>query len=846
MKTHTKLLLLFLLSTVSVWADTTPVENLLNRIGGTGTSDKILTSVVAGTDSKDYFTITSEAGKPKIIGNNYLSVATGIHWYLKYYANVTWTWNQLTTDLSAVTLPMPTTAETHNTNLKYRYYLNYCTYSYSMAFWDWDRWQKEIDWMALHGVNMPLALTGTEVVWYNVLTKKLGYSAADANKFVAGSGFQAWFLMNNLEGWGGPNPDNWYAQQETLQKQIVARMRELNMQPVLPGYSGMVPSNIKTKLGWNFIDAGTWCNFQRPGFLDPSDTRFNEMAQYYYDEMKALYGTSPYYSMDPFHEGGIPAGVNVKNAYQAVYNAMINYSDAATTPQWVIQSWNSNPVQAALDALEPGTLIVLDLFSDGTDKWRTRNSYKRTDGKAHEFVYCMLHNFGGRTGLHGRLDHTIEDFYAAKTQYPSTMLGVGATMEGIETNPILYEALYELPWRATRAATTDWVNGYVQARYGSAPDAAKEAWQLLLRSVYACKTPQQGTSESLLCARPSLTANKVSTWSTAAIYWDVNDIRDAAALLLSQSEVLSGSNYEYDVVDVVRQVLADYANGLLKRINAAGTTDNKCPRNALSDKFLQVILNQDKLMNTTPDFMVGTWINGARNLGTTDAEKNLYEKNARLQITTWGPETAANGGGLHDYSNREWGGLLKDYYYPRWKTFFDYLRNGGTAPNSTTFFNMEWAWATAPTTDNPYPTTAQGDPIAIAKEVFASIYMTITAEGATTEQALAPTEGSLALNQWVTAYRGNTLKISLPAQPLTKLYIDFDGNGAYSANEKFDATVANTKAMFTVPIPANVTPGDKSFLLLTDVVDGSIAANTTPLCGLKLNGSIIVMDETHR
>lgn len=24
--------------------------------------------------------------------------------------------------------------------------------------------------------------------------------------------------MNNLEGWGGPNPDSWYEQQEALQK----------------------------------------------------------------------------------------------------------------------------------------------------------------------------------------------------------------------------------------------------------------------------------------------------------------------------------------------------------------------------------------------------------------------------------------------------------------------------------------------------------------------------------------------------------------------------------------------------------------------------------------------------
>lgn len=32
--------------------------------------------------------------------------------------------------------------------------------SYSMAYWDWDRWEAEIDWMALQGINLPLAFTG--------------------------------------------------------------------------------------------------------------------------------------------------------------------------------------------------------------------------------------------------------------------------------------------------------------------------------------------------------------------------------------------------------------------------------------------------------------------------------------------------------------------------------------------------------------------------------------------------------------------------------------------------------------------------------------------------------------
>ena len=41
-----------------------------------------------------------------------------------------------------------------------RYYQNVCTASYSMVWWDKARWEREIDWMALNGINAPLTFTG--------------------------------------------------------------------------------------------------------------------------------------------------------------------------------------------------------------------------------------------------------------------------------------------------------------------------------------------------------------------------------------------------------------------------------------------------------------------------------------------------------------------------------------------------------------------------------------------------------------------------------------------------------------------------------------------------------------
>ena len=84
---------------------------------------------------------------------------------------------------------------------------------------------------------------------------------------------------------------------------------------------------------------------------------------------------------------------------------------------------------------------------------------------------------------------------------------------------------------------------------------------------------------------------------------------------------------------------------------------------------MNILLAQDRLLGTRSEFRVGRWIEQARNLGTTPEEKDLYEWNARVQITTWGNRVCANDGGLRDYAHKEWNGLLKDFYYKRWANF---------------------------------------------------------------------------------------------------------------------------------------------------------------------------------
>lgn len=670
----------------------TPIEGLLERIDK-GSSKKF---VIEHKKSEiDFFELDQKGDKVVIRGNNYVNIACGLNWYLKYHVGVHLCWNNMQAKLPEV-LPKVKKKERYETEMKYRYDFNYCTFSYTMAFWDWKRWEKEIDWMALHGINLPLAMVGTDGVWYNVL-KKLGYTKDEINEFIAGPGFQAWWLMNNLEGWGGPNPDSWYKQQILLQKQIVKRMREYGIEPVFPGYSGMVPHNAKEKLGLNASDPGLWNGYHRPAFLQPTDPRFQEIASLYYNETNKLYGKANYYSMDPFHEGGSVAGVDLNAAGKAIMQAMKKNNPKAT---WIAQAWQANPRPQMIEQLKAGDLIVLDLFAESRPQWGDPEStwYRESGFGQHDWLYCMLLNYGGNVGLHGKMKHLIDEFYKAKeSSFGKTLKGVGITMEGSENNPVMYELLTELPWRPIHFDKDQWLKDYTIARYGKSNQTVQNAWILLSNSIYNCpaKSTQQGTHESIFCARPSEHPYQVSSWSEMQDYYDPEDVIQAAEMMLSVADLFVGNNnFEYDLIDIVRQAIAEKGRLVEKVIEAAFTAKDKQLYKVSSDRFLELLLLQDDLLGLRKEFMLGNWLEQAKQKGLTEQEKNLYEWNARVQITTWGNRIASDDGGLRDYAHREWNGLLKDFYYNRWKLWFDYQYQllEGNNPPKIDYYSIEEKW----------------------------------------------------------------------------------------------------------------------------------------------------------
>lgn len=513
------------------------------------------------------------------------------------------------------TLPPVGRKERRNTKTVYRYDFNYCTFSYTMAFWDWKRWEQEIDWMALHGINLALALVGT---------------------------------------------DAWYEDRISLQKKILKRMREYGIHPVLPGYAGMLPHNAAEKIGVNVANPGTWNGYNR----------------------------------------------------RAV---------------WVVQAWGANPRPRMIENIPRGDLLVLDLYSESRPQWGDpQSAWHRKNGfDGHSWLYCMLLNYGGNVGLHGKMQHVIDAYYrAAASPFGSTLTGVGMTMEGSENNPVMYELLCELPWRPSAFSKDEWLKGYIAARYGRCTPRLTEAWKLLGNSIYNCppRSTQQGTHESVFCARPSLKVYQVSTWSEMSDYYRPADVLRAARLFLEEADGFKGNdNFEYDLIDITRQAVAEKGRLVYKVIRAAYEAQDKPLLRLASDRFLELLLLQDRLLATRPEFKAGRWIAQARSIGRTPQEKDWIEWNARVQITTWGNRTASEGGGLHDYAHKEWNGLLRDFYYPRWKTWLDRLNTlpDGDPAAAIDYYALDEPWTLQ---HNFYSPHKEGDCVEAAKEAAQHLY----------------------------------------------------------------------------------------------------------------------------
>jgi alpha-N-acetylglucosaminidase len=671
-------------------------------------------ALVPSRDGHERYRISNGGGRIRVEGTTPSAVLFGVNWYLKYLAGV-----QISPDGDRVPtgrFALPRRPVEGDTPYPIRYALNENVDGYTTPYWDWPRWQREIDVLALSGINAVLVERGTDSVLYDTF-RDFGHGDEEIRGWITEPAHQNWQLMGNLCCFDGPISAELLKKRAESAKRIVERLRELGITPVLPGFYGIVPADFARKFpAAHVVPQGDWAGFTRPGWLDPRDPIFAKLAEAFYRHQRDLFGDSSVYDMEVFQEGGESGDVPVPEAARDVQQALDRAHPGA---RWMMLAWQGNPRQDLLSGVDRAKLLVVDIDHD-----RIAHDDRMTDFQGAPFLYGGLWEFGGRTTFGAALG-TIAERLPRLGRTNANMIGSALFTEGMDTNPFAYDLFTELAWRRQPVDLERWTADYVRRRYGAADPHAIAAWQILRKTAYDLKVDEtvlnserDAAAENLFDAQPSLTARMASNWSPEGLRYDGALFDHALPELLAIApELRASETYRYDLVDVARQTLANEARRMLPAIKAAYESKERGRFETLAARWLKMMALEDRLLASDRFFLVGSWLAPVASWASSPEEARRLDYDARSILTTWGDRKASEEGPLHDYGNKDWAGLTRDYYRLRWETYFhaldSELRTGVKAP-PIDWFALGEAWNRG---TQPYPDQPTGSPYAAARRI---------------------------------------------------------------------------------------------------------------------------------
>ena len=691
--------------------DTKPAEKSLKRVLPRHYKQIEFLAVQKDENGNDYFRITGKPGKIQILGTSPAVLLTGFNWYLKYTAkgNITWNGEQLNLPK---TLPAPETEIIKTANVPHRFALNDTDDGYTGAYRNWKDWERTIDVLALQGVNEVLVTVGQEAVYYDTF-KQFGYSSEELLSWIPQPSHQPWWLLQNMGGFGGSVTEDLIDERAKLGKKIADRLRELGMTPVFPGYFGTVPLDfVEKNPQGRVIPQGDWISgFTRPDWIDPRNELFPKIAETFYKKQEERFGKTSMFKMDLLHEGGKPGDVPIPDAAKAVESALQKANPGAI---WTILGWQNNPSKDIISSLDKDKLLILDGLSDRYSNLNRESTWPDTP-----YAFGSIWNFGGHTTIGANMSVWNDKYWEWKNKAGSNLSGIAMIPEGSDNNPVAFDFLTEMAWQEGPVNMDIWFAKWSERRYGKADDHAQAAWKTLQDTAY--NMPADGWSEAqdgLFAAQPSLSVDTAAAWSPSSERYNTQQFNQSLSEILKVApELRKSSAYQYDLMDITRQVLSNQSRVLLPKIKAAYDAKDEKLFTEYTTKWLEWMKLLDEVVSTNEQTILGPWLEKAKSWASDKEEAARLEYDARSIITVWGDGQPSRAG-LHDYANREWGGLVGTFYYDRWNTYFSELSNAldeERQPKQIDWYAIGDEWARS---QNKYPNKPVGDIHKVSEKVL--------------------------------------------------------------------------------------------------------------------------------
>lgn len=649
-------------------------RNVIERV--TGKSDLPISLVLKpgkGNKGKTAFKYRVAHGVLKIEGSSPVALCRGFYDFVKSNHAGLYSWSG-----NNIRFPQQLEDGTEKqvvSPFAHHYMFNVCTYGYSMPYWDWERWEKEIDWMALHGIDMPLALVGYEAIIARVW-KKMGLTDEEINSYFVGPAHLPWMRMGNVSGIDGPLNEDWHRQQIALQHKILNRMKSLGMKPICPGFPGFIPEAFKRiypnlhiiQTHWG----GAFCNWM----ISPQEELFSKIGTAFIREWEKEFGKNDYYLVDSFNEMDIPfPAKGSKERYEllASYGDKVYQSIRHGNPDavWTMQGWmfgyqrhiwDYETLGALVSKVPDDKMLLLDLAVDyNRHFWHSEVNWEYYKGFYNKpWVYSVIPSMGGKTGMTGILDfYANGHLEALSSPNKGRLLAHGMAPEGIENNEVIYELLSDAGWSDKEIDIHEWLKDYSSNRYGSYPTAVRRCWDLLLESVYGTFTDHPRYNWQF---RPGTVRN-------GSININPSFFKAIESFVEVSGQMKDNPLYMADLAELTALYLGGKAELLVKAIDWQYEIGDTARAAKFEKDFEHIMLGMDALLSTHPTLRLERWIEFAHKQAMTPEQRRQYERNAKRIVTIWGPP-------VDDYSARVWSGLIRDYYLPRWKHYFASRKKG--------------------------------------------------------------------------------------------------------------------------------------------------------------------------
>ena len=566
--------------------------------------------------------------------------------------------------------------------------------------------------MALHGINMPLALVGYEAILSRVW-KKMGLTDDEINDYFVGPAHLPWMRMGNISGIDGPLDAEWHESQIQLQHNILDRMRALGMKPICPGFPGFITEAFKRIYPDLDIVRTQWGGAFHNWMISPTEPLFSEISEAFIREWEKEFGKCDYYLVDsfnemdiPFPEKGDPERYRMAALYgEKVYNSIKRANKNAV---WVMQGWmfgyqrhiwDYETLGALLSRVPDQKMLLLDLAVDyNRHFWHSQVNWEFYKGFYNkQWVYSVIPNMGGKTGMTGILDFYANGHLdALGSPDKGNLVAHGLAPEGIENNEVLYELLTDAGWSSSYIDVRKWLESYSENRYGKVTASLMGSWDHLLSSVYGTFTDHPRFNWQF---RPG----SVKSGSI-----NINDdyFKGLEQFISLSGDFKDSPYYRTDLCEMTAHYLGGKAEILTKLIDQEYLLGDTLQARYLRSRFETLMIGIDRMLSQHPVLRLDRWLSFASGASASESRRRRYETNARRIVTIWGPP-------VDDYSARIWSGLVSDYYLGRWKEYY----KGRDTSTDVNLAGWERSWVE----DNhrQYTPASDIDVISLSRELLA-------------------------------------------------------------------------------------------------------------------------------